>query len=814
MFIKVIKTVLWGGLLCASLTGAAVSAFYYETLGSLPNVAELKEVSFETPMKIYTADHKLIGEYGESKRIPVKLEDIPLKMQQAFLAIEDSRFYEHSGIDPIGIMRAVLVAISNAEASQGASTITQQVARNFFLTREKTLERKIREIFISLRIEQVLTKDEILELYLNKIALGHRSFGVAAAAQTYYGKDLKSLTLAEIATIAGLPKAPSTLNPISNPERSKERRHLVLSRMKTLGYITEEEFNQADNAPYKAYFHGAPLEAYAPFIAENARQFALEKYGEKAYTDGIEIFTTVNSKVQEDAHYAVFKGVNAYDRRHGYRGAFNNISNIENFDNTPDKICEFLRKYDIYHFVSPALVQSINDNKKEVAIFNDQGKTLAISWDGLKWAAPFRNDRSQGPSPKKPSDILKKGDLIYYYIDENKIPQLAQLPEAEGSLVALNPNNGKIEALVGSYDFAKSKFDRITQSVRQIGSNFKPFLYSAAVASGININSTIEDKELQIWDPGSRTFWMPKNTPNRYDGIMTLREGLARSKNVVSIRLIMQIGVQNVVEHVKKFGFEIPKSQQVVSMALGSVEMTPLALVTGYATFANGGFKIEPYFIDSIFKDEQKIYEYKPKVASPLAENRVINDIPLKIDDAVELDENLAPQVLTHEHAYIIADMLKSVIYGGNGIQGPYYGTGGRASAITKRQDLHGKTGTTNDVHDAWFSGFNGNLVATAWMGFDTDRDLGWSRTSPEGGAYTALPIWAEFFKRAQQGVPPAELIRPQNLSSCISPEGIKDLCLLNGRSITSENAAEQQEQPQPTQTEIDTSNIDDENIF
>ncbi|MDO5352751.1 MAG: PBP1A family penicillin-binding protein [Succinatimonas sp.] len=814
MFIKVIKTVFWGGLLCVALTGAAVSAFYYETLGSLPNVAELKEVSFETPMKIYTADHKLIGEYGESKRIPVKLEEIPLKMQQAFLAIEDSRFYEHSGIDPIGIMRAVLVAISNAEASQGASTITQQVARNFFLTRDKTLERKIREIFISLRIEQVLTKDEILELYLNKIALGHRSYGVAAAAQTYYGKDLKSLTLAEIATIAGLPKAPSTLNPISYPERSRDRRHLVLNRMKTLGYITEEEFNLADNAPYKTYFHGAPLEAYAPFVAENARQFALEKYGEKAYTDGIEIYTTVNSKVQEDAHYAIFKGVNAYDRRHGYRGAFNNIDKIENFDNAPDKISDFLRQYDIYHFISPALVQNINDSKKEVSILDTKDQTLTISWDGLKWAAPFSNDRSQGPNPKKPSDILKKGDLIYYYIDENKVLQLAQLPEAEGSLVALNPINGKVEALVGGYDFAKSKFDRTTQAKRQSGSNFKPFLYSAAVASGININSAVEDKELQIWDPGSRTFWMPKNTPNRYDGIMTLREGLARSKNVVSIRLIMQLGVNNVVEHVKKFGFEIPKSQQVVSMALGSVEVTPLTLVTGYATFANGGFKIDPYFIDSIFKDEQKIYEYKPKVAAPLAKNSVINAIPLKFSEDIEIDENLAPQVLTHEHAYIISDMLKSVIYGGNGIQGPYYGTGGRASAITKRQDLHGKTGTTNDVHDAWFSGFNGNLVATAWMGFDTDRNLGWSRISPEGGAYTALPIWAEFFKRAQQGIPSAEIIRPKNVSNCTSPEGANDLCLLNGKNLSSENDNEQTEQNIPTQTEIDTSNIDDENIF
>lgn len=811
MFIKVVKTVFWGGLLCASLGGAAVSAFYYETLGSLPNVSELKEVSFETTMKVYTADHKLIGEYGESKRIPVKLADVPKKMQQAFLAIEDSRFYEHSGIDPIGILRAVVVAISNAEASQGASTITQQVARNFFLTREKTLERKIREVFISLRIEQVLTKDEILELYLNKIALGHRSYGVASAAQTYYGKDLNSLTLAEIATIAGLPKAPSTLNPISFPERSRDRRHLVLLRMKTLGYITEEEFKEADNAPYKTYFHGAPLEAYAPFIAENARQFALEKYGESAYTDGIEIYTTVNSKTQEAAHYAIFKGVNNYDRRHGYRGAFNNINKIAGFDASPDKVQEFLRKYDLYHYIKPALVTNIDNTKKQVEIFNTEGKNLFITWEGLKWAAPFRNDRSQGPNPKKPADILKQGDLIYYYADEKKVLQLAQLPEAEGALVALNPRDGKVEALVGGYDFAKSKFDRTTQAVRQTGSNFKPFLYSAAIASGININSTIYDEPLRTWDPGSRTWWEPKNTPNRYDGIMTLREGLARSKNVVSIRLIRQVGVPNVVEHVKKFGFDVPRYQQVESMALGSVEATPLALVTGYATFANGGFKVEPYYIDAIYKDGQKIYAYQAKVADPKAPNRVINAISLTLDEKVAHNEHIAPQVLTHEHAYIVADMLKSVIYGGNGLQGPYYGTGGRAATTTKRQDLHGKTGTTNEVHDAWFSGFNGNLVASAWMGFDTDRNLGWSRVSPEGGAYTALPIWAEFFKLAQAGVPNANLIRPQDLKTCTSSEGATDLCLIGGSSI---RAASDNDNNTQTQTEIDTSNISDDSIF
>ena len=522
MILRIIRGFFWSSLLCIALAGGAIAGIYYNTLGEMPDVEELKNVTFETPMQIFSSDGLLIGEFGENKRIPVDIKDIPVKMQQAFLAIEDSRFYEHSGIDPIGIIRAAVVSISNASATQGASTITQQVARNFFLTREKTIKRKLKEIFISWRIEQVLTKDEILELYLNKIALGHRSYGVAAAAYVYYGKELKDLTLGEIATIAGLPKAPSTLNPITSPTRAKERRHLVLGRMLDLGYITKEEYEAADNEPSGAVFHGAPIELNAQYVAEEARQFALEKFGEEAYTAGLRVYTTVNSKDQIAAQYAVFKGLSDYDQRHGYRKALINVRNIEDFEITEDNLKKLLAQNDVYNYIHPGIVTKIDDKNQNVQIMRKNGFAETIPWEGMKWARPFINDRRQGSAPRKPSDFLSAGDLIYTYVTDDGKLRLSQVPEAEAALIALRPGDGAIAAMVGGYDFNKSKFNRVIQSSRQTGSNFKPFIYSAAVAKGIAVNSTLVDEPLRMWETGSRTWWEPKNTPNRYDGVMTL----------------------------------------------------------------------------------------------------------------------------------------------------------------------------------------------------------------------------------------------------------------------------------------------------
>ena len=917
---KLAKLAFWAGIFCAAASGGVIASAYYSTLEELPDVDELKHVSFETPMKIYTNDGKLIGEFGEHKRIPVSIEDIPLRMQQAFLAIEDSRFYEHSGIDPIGILRAVVVAATSGGASQGASTITQQVARNFFLTRDKTLERKIKEVFIAWRIEQVLSKDEILELYLNKIALGHRSYGVVAAAQTYYGKTLEELSLAEIATIAGLPKAPSTLNPITSPQRAKDRRHLVLQRMLTLGYITPEEFDLADSAPSRAFFHSAPLEAYAPYVAEEARQAVIAKYGEDAYIKGLKVYTTVDSQYQQYAHDAIFENLTAYDVRHGYRGPLLNIfdstrglrgsaklatekngahANANNgvimakraelaeqyeaqgikydyqtlvsevdklnllsaqiakveqdFNN--EKALDLIRKENKYQSIDPALVVSVDDENKQAIVLLPNGEQKALTWDGMSWARAFKTDRSQGNDPKYPSEFLQAGDLIFTYVKQvepkkkakNNEPQvtevltLTQIPDVESALISLDPKSGAVRAMAGGFDFEKSKFNRTTQLLRQTGSSFKPFIYSSAIAYGIALNSVIPDEPIKTWDVGSRTWWQPRNSPNRFDGLMTLREGLAKSKNSIAIRTIRHVGVENAVEHLRKFNILVPKFQQSEAMALGSVEVTPLQLATAYSAFANGGYKITPYLIEKIeMENGEVLYQAHPKIADHSLPDNIANAIDLRyagnykpdardrtlarfvnnknetnypnlnLDSYDETNitigddmpkrpvkdhlENIAlpssaklsmaalsdldslaspnsnyphpPQILSHTHAYLISSLMHSNVYGGEGLNGRYWGTGAKSAALTGRDDLHAKTGTTNNVHDAWFSGYNGNLVVTTWVGFDNDRDLGYTRgRGSESGGVTALPIFSSFFKKAQEGVESAQIPRPRGLS-------------------------------------------------
>lgn len=917
---KLAKLAFWAGIFCAAASGGVIASAYYSTLEELPDVDELKHVSFETPMKIYTNDGKLIGEFGEHKRIPVSIEDIPLRMQQAFLAIEDSRFYEHSGIDPIGILRAVVVAATSGGASQGASTITQQVARNFFLTRDKTLERKIKEVFIAWRIEQVLSKDEILELYLNKIALGHRSYGVVAAAQTYYGKTLEELSLAEIATIAGLPKAPSTLNPITNPQRAKDRRHLVLQRMLTLGYITPEEFELADSAPSRAFFHSAQLEAYAPYVAEEARQAVIAKYGEDAYIKGLKVYTTVDSQYQQYAHDAIFENLTAYDVRHGYRGPLLNIfdstrglrgsaklatekngahANANNgvimakraelaeqyeaqgikydyptlvsevdklnllaaqiakveqdFNN--EKALDLIRKENKYQSIDPALVVSVDDENKQAIVLLPNGEQKALTWEGMSWARAFKTDRSQGNEPKYPSEFLQAGDLIFTYVKQvepkkkakDNEPQitdvltLTQIPDVESALISLDPKSGAVRAMAGGFDFEKSKFNRTTQLLRQTGSNFKPFIYSSAIAYGIALNSVIPDEPIKTWDVGSRTWWQPRNSPNRFDGLMTIREGLAKSKNSIAIRTIRHVGVENAVEHLRKFNILVPKFQQSEAMALGSVEVTPLQLATAYSAFANGGYKITPYLIEKIeMENGEVLYQAHPKIADHSLPDNIANAIDLRyagnykpdardrtlarfvnnknetnypnlnldsydetnitigddmpkrpVKDHLEnIDlpssaklsmaalsdlDSLAspnsdyphpPQILSHTHAYLISSLMHSNVYGGAGLNGRYWGTGAKAAALTGRDDLHAKTGTTNNVHDAWFSGYNGNLVVTTWVGFDNDRDLGYTRSrGSESGGVTALPIFSSFFKKAQEGVESAQIPRPRGLT-------------------------------------------------
>ncbi|WP_024871406.1 penicillin-binding protein 1A [Tolumonas lignilytica] len=765
---KWLKRLLWLILLLSSIGIAAVAALYFHLEKGLPDVSSLKDTNWETPLRVYSADGELMSEFGDVKRIPLRLDQIPLRMQQAFLAIEDSRFYEHPGIDFIGIARAGLIWAVSGQMRQGASTITQQVARNFFLSREKTLSRKIKEVFLAWRIEQELTKGEILELYLNKIPLGYRAYGVGAAAQVYYGKTVDQLTLGEMAVIAGLPKAPSMLNPIRSPQRALARRNLVLSRMLQLGMIKDDEYQAAIKEPIVTHYHGTDVGLDAPYLAEMVRKFMLDTYGEESYSKGYQVYTTISSVQQKAAHNAVFKGLLDYDIRHGYRGVEKHLWTKGAAAWNSEQINNYLSDLPSYEPFEPAIVTAVNN--KDVTVVIKGGLDASISWDGLKWARPFISDERQGTAPRKAADILSTGDLIWVWQDEGSDQlRLAQIPDANAAFVALNPKNGAIQALVGGFNFEISKFNRVEQARRQVGSNIKPFIYSSALANGFTLASIIDDAPITQWDGGT-SGWSPKNSPPQYDGPITLREALARSKNVVTVRLLRGVGIDKVLDHLRLFGFPDSSLQRNESISLGTAEFTPLELVTGYATFANGGFKVTPYFIDRIEDASgHVVYEATPKMAcagcGKLAETGLDSVAAYKDElgdwhsqcpiDPVTPNQQ-APRIISSANAFLISEALHSAIYGGadRGL-GHWMGTGWRAAKELKRNDLHGKTGTTNEAKDAWFSGFTPNIVATAWVGFDDHRRaLGRSISGNEFGASAAQPIWIEYMKTALNGIP------------------------------------------------------------
>ncbi len=766
-----LRRIAWFVLLIVNLGGAAGCLYYYQTQSSLSDVSTLNDVTFETPLKIYSADNKLIAEYGEHRRIPLKIEQIPEKMRNAFLAIEDSRFYEHFGIDPVGIVRAALVSFKTGRPTQGASTITQQVARNFFLSREKTITRKIKEIFLSWKIEQSLTKDQILELYLNKIALGHHSYGVGAAAFVYFGKTVDQLTLGEIAIIAGLPKAPSTFNPISSPTRAKERRHLVLKRMLDLGYITKEEYQQADNEPVISKYHTTKLELNAPYVAESIRVKLEQTYGKRIYTEGFKAYATINSKNQTSANRALYDGIMDYDMRHGYYKPANVIE--QNVDpHNLEAVLAFLSKKTAFEYIAPAVVTALDKSTESAKAVLKTGEEIVIPWKHIKWARAYKNESHQGASPKHVSDVLTVGDLVYVEKIEPKDEKstveyaLRQIPHVQSALISLNAKDGSILAMVGGFSFKQSSFNRVEQANRQGGSNLKPFLYSSALASGYSLATLMLDDRISIWNPGSKKYWSPKNSPNKYECTMPLRQALAKSKNVVSVRLIRAIGLSNFIKHFEKFGFKVSKYQRNETLSLGAYEVTPLKLATAYATFANGGFKIEPYLISKIIKGdkehEEVFFEYTPAIACRDCPDAVVNNVePLPIENVAMANEQhgIAPQILTHGNAFLIANTLRSAIEGGVGQNGRYYGTGGRANALN-RTDIAGKTGTTNQSRDAWFSGFNANIVTTVWVGFDNFTPLG----SMESGGKAALPIWINYMRDALKDQPLAPIVHDDTI--------------------------------------------------
>ena len=786
---------------------------YIYIKSDLPSVDVLKDVRLQTPMRIFTKDGKLISQYGVKRRIPLTLEQIPEQLKQAVIATEDSRFYEHPGIDPIGMLRALVNLVITGEKGQGGSTLTMQMARDFFLTREKKYIRKIREIILAWHMEQLLSKQEILELYLNKVELGHRAFGFGAAAQVYYGKSLNELTLAQIATIAGLPQAPSVLNPISRPERSVVRRRIVLLRMLDEKYINQDQFEQAVNAPVTAQKYGAEIDLDAPYLADIIYNEMIALYGkDEAETGGYQIYSTVSSDLQATAQQAVRRNLHDYDERHGYHGVVKQlwsvdlvkdkdellseqtISELNNSEPWPEEqMLSYLQELQTFESMHPAIVVKVNEN--DIIIFNQQGKYSIIDWDGLDWARPFINDAKQGPEPKIASDILQAGALILIRQREDDLHwQLTQYPQASGAFVALDPKDGAAQAVVGGYSFYQSQFNRATQAKRQVGSNIKPFIYSASLENGYTLASVINDAPITQWQSGSGNAWRPENSPAEYDGPIRMRVALTKSKNVVSVRLLRAVGLENVAEYLTRFGFnkdDIPVDE---TLSLGSGSHTPLEVATAMAVIANGGFLIQPYFIQRIENEIGDIlWEANPKTAcDPCVAETQTNQTNAEAEDieallaaefgvTQQVDEPVknvlsAPRVISAENAFLVAEMMRSAVQ----INGNWdnRGTGWRAAVLmNRRSDIAGKTGTTNDVRDTWFSGFTPDLVATAWVGFDdNNRRLGRSMPNQnlinknpktynymgnalvgsESGAHAAQPAWIRFMQHALEGKPRA----------------------------------------------------------
>ncbi len=760
-----------------------IFGFYLYVKPELPDVATIKEVELQTPMQVFTQDGKLISQFGEKRRIPVTYEEIPQHLIEALIATEDSRFYDHPGIDPIGITRAAIVVAMSGSAKQGASTITQQLARNFFLSNEKKIMRKIKEIFIAIHIEQLLTKQEIMELYVNKIFLGYRSYGFGAAARVYFGKELHDLTLSEIATLAGMPKAPSTLNPIYSLERATDRRNVVLKRMLEENYITQAEYEQAKSEALLSRYHGAEIEVSAPYIAELARAWMVSRYGEDVYTSGMNIYTTVDSKLQEAANRSAVNNLLGYDERHGYRGAEKVLWEADQTPLEEKQINKALDKMPTYGELYPAVVTQVNQ-KDATLIVKHQGNQV-LEWDGMKWARKFISDTRQGSAPKKAGDILAVGEVIFVRQAnaeaENVQWHLSQVPSANTAFIAMNPENGAIISLVGGFNFEHNKFNRVTQSVRQVGSSIKPFIYSAGIDSGLTLASLINDAPINHWDESQGTAWRPKNSPPTYVGPTRLKIGLAQSKNVMAVRVLREVGLEETRQYLTRFGFKIDELPHSDTIALGAGSLTPMQVAQGYSVFANGGYYVEPFYISKIegpYGDLE--FEAQPKTickqdcAAPVTPAE--NEFQEQDVDVNEVESPYAPQVISEQTAFLVREMMYSNIWGGGDWRAGsgWNGTGWRARAL-KRRDIGGKTGTTNDSKDAWYAGYAPGVVAVSWVGFDShNRTLGRTRynsnlgkkqiTGGEAGSKTAQPVWIDFMHTALEGVPEERKQAPSNI--------------------------------------------------
>jgi penicillin-binding protein 1A len=771
---------------------AAVVGAYQYLLPGLPDARELREIRLQVPLSIYSRDGRLIAQMGERRRDPVTLDEIPLRLRQAFLAAEDERFYSHPGFDLQGITRAAIGWVSTGRVSRGGgSTITQQLAKITFLSPEQTVVRKTREIFLARRIEEQLSKDEILELYLNKLFLGQRAYGVSAAGQVFFGKSLAELNLAEMATIAGLPQAPSLYNPVRSPQMAETRRSYVLRRMLEAGFITREEHDEARQVPMLSRLHGPRLELEAPYVAELVRAEMLERYGQDVYEAGFRVVTTIDSRLQREANRALHQALLEYDRRHGWRGP---LARLDAEALRPPPNVDAARHYHalLTDFQEPAvlrvgLVTAVGQQHAQVHL-RRHGE-VRVGWSGLSWARRQLSIDSVGPVPREASEVVAPGDVVYLVELADGRWSLAQLPEAQGALVALDPADGAITSMVGGFDYFVSKFNRATQARRQPGSVFKPFVFSAALEHGYTAASIVNDAPLVFESSELEQAWRPENYSRQWGGPTRMREALVRSLNLVSVRVVLGAGVGNTISHLQAFGLPDTALPRNPTLALGAGAATPLELTAGYAVFANGGYRITPHLIQRIEDGAGNVLfeaaapaagcfscvdnEALPLPGSSFSENMTAPDyrnpfavapaqvrveptlVRLERLNGADLDgrpeRRLAPRVISPQNAWIIGDMLADVIR---------RGTGQRARRDVGRDDIVGKTGTSNDRRDAWFSGYNGDLVATAWVGFDQERTLG---VREEGGR-TALPMWNYFMAPALAGTPASRPDRPPGL--------------------------------------------------
>ncbi len=767
LILRLLRYALYLALAGALFAGLAIGVAYWLIAPRLPSVDTLKDVRMQVPMRVKSADDRLIATFGETKRTPVRIGDVPEQLKQAFLAAEDADFYTHRGIDLGGIARAVwLTVTTGSKHVAGGSTITQQVARMFFLSPEVSYTRKLSEIFLAFRIEGALTKDEILELYLNKSFFGHRSYGITAAAEFYYGKPLDQLTLPECAMLASIPKFPSTGNPLSRPQRALERRAYVLGRMLENHFINQETFARANKEPDLARAHEAPVEVEAPYFAELVRLEAMDRLGNNALTDGYVVKTTLDSTQQEGATTALRNALTTYDQRHGYRGAEAHVDIAST--STQADWDEALADYRASAGLEPGLVTA--SNKDTATIYLGDSRSASLDVAGIAWAR-------HGSSSKGVADILKPGDIVRVIHDAEDKWKLTQIPVAEAAIVALNPEDGAIESMVGGLSFQRSKFNRATQSARSPGSGFKPFLYSAAFEHGFTPASVLNDAPVQFPDPSKPDgVWSPKNDDDTFQGPIRLREALVKSVNLVSVRLLDAIGVHYAREYITRFGLSLDQIPENLSMALGTAAVAPLAMARGYAVFANGGYLIDPYMISEIDDREGKVvWRADPARAcaacpgrqladaqtaapaakmsgaatalNPIGSAHAGSDVPVP---AME-QPHLAPHTIDTRNAYLVTSMMRDVIRRGTGA----------AAMVLKRNDLAGKTGSTNDHRDAWFTGFNSKLVASCWVGFDDFSSLG----KGEFGAKAALPIWIDFMRVALKDTPEQPFDMPSGIT-------------------------------------------------